>query len=785
MSVAQPAPATEPVPAPRPRRWPIALATGALLTLFFVLLWGLNMRRGINHDEHQFIAGAAYMARTGARPYADFPYFHVPVLSLIYAALFRLSNELLLTARLFSVICAWLTLGLLMWVGYRARPDLPPWLRLATGGAAAALLAFTPLFVYTSGRAWNHDFPLLLSLLAFLLLEHGLLHASGGRRALAVGLAGALIALAAGARLSFALTGAALLAAIWIQQRATGRERLMDTFWFGIGGLAGALPVLYFFARDPAAFLFDNLGYVGLNTAYYQATSPDYPGMTLTAKLGVWTELLIRQPANLLPWIAFLVGVIPDWRFASASDRWRLWAVLLLLVSAILGALSPTPTQTQYFYAVQPWLVLGAVCGLAAWPAQRLQLGVGLLGGAALLVILLTARAYAPGLAVVARPDAWVPRKVHARGELLAGLAGEGGKVLTLAPIHPLEGGAPIYRQFVTGPFAWRVAPLVDAEIRARMSIAGPDDLDALLAQEPPRALLTGLDNDDEAEEAPLVAYAETHGYVPVALPDEGLLWLSPLAEWAETIRLGAASLPNAPLDPGERFVATFYLQGIQPMERDLNVLVRVVGADGEELLRDEGWPQGRPTSTWQPGAVWDDGHELTIPDGTAPGYYRVEVSFYDPATLETLGDPATAGYLRVGEPPDTPVLLATLKDGEGDALLLHEADIQTTEDGVAVRTVWQAARPLARDYTAFVHVVDGGGQLVAQHDSPPLNGFFPTGRWRPGWPVADEIAFDLPPGEYSVYAGFYDPETGDRLAVYRDGEPAGDAVTMGTVRVE
>jgi hypothetical protein len=117
--------------------------------------------------------------------------------------------------------------------------------------------------------------------------------------------------------------------------------------------------------------------------------------------------------------------------------------------------------------------------------------------------------------------------------------------------------------------------------------------------------------------------------------------------------------------------------------------------------------------------------------------------------------------------------------------LLLHEADIQTREDGVTVRTAWEAARPLSRDYTAFVHVVDGSGQLAAQHDSPPLNGFFPTGYWRPGWPVTDEVAFDLPPGEYTVYTGFYDPETGARLTVYQSGQPTGDAVTVGTMQVK
>ena len=80
--------------------------------------------------------------------------------------------------------------------------------------------------------------------------------------------------------------------------------------------------------------------------------------------------------------------------------------------------------------------------------------------------------------------------------------------------------------------------------------------------------------------------------------------------------------------------LATLHLAAAQPITRNLNVLVRLVDAGGQELVRSEGWPWGRATSTWKVGDVWPDGHTLAVPAGAAPGPYQVEVSFYDPDTL-------------------------------------------------------------------------------------------------------------------------------------------------------
>ena len=80
----------------------------------------------------------------------------------------------------------------------------------------------------------------------------------------------------------------------------------------------------------------------------------------------------------------------------------------------------------------------------------------------------------------------------------------------------------------------------------------------------------------------------------------------------------------------------------------------------------------------------------------------------------------------------------------------------------------WQAVAPDGRDYTVFVHLLDGAGELVAQSDGPPQGGAYPTSIWSAGEQVADTRALalpgDLPPGEYTLFVGLYDPASGARL---------------------
>ncbi|RIK41565.1 MAG: hypothetical protein DCC55_11510 [Chloroflexi bacterium] len=783
---------------PPVRRWFVMALLGAGL---FCLLLALNMQRGRNHDEHQFIAAGKLMA-AGLQPYADFPYFHVPTLGIVYAALFSRFPPLLLTARLFSILCSWLSLLILFAVAYRS---LGPPLRWTAASSIVVLLIAAPLFTHTSGRAWNHDLPVLLLLLAYLVYgqaEPGM--KSYMRRPALVG-AGLLIGLAAGVRLSFALLAPAFLLAQgvsylrWYGAGSNPQKQLvewmMDSGLFGLGCLLGFGPALWYAWQTPEPFWFGNVEYIRLNTLYYRNLAQPPEAMTLASKLLYFVRLIVLQPGNLL---LLAAAVALPWRTPAATgllakEHSRLWLLFFLAGFAFVAALGATPSQWQYFYPLMPLAALAASYGLAAQPADVQRQRTRWLLAAALLAALLALPRYTSGLIRLWPPDEWSTWQAHMRSAEIATLV-DGGRVLTLAPLYPLESDMPIEPALATGPFAWRVADQVAAERRRRLGLLGPGDLPDYWAANPPRAVLVGAAEDDAAEEAPLIDQARTHGYVPVELADKATLWLSPLAEWGSTIRLGGHTLPQHTLEPGASFVATFYLQAMRSMATNLNVLVRVVGRDAEELARSEGWPWGAPTSTWTPGEVWPDGHELTLPPTTAPGVYRVEVGFYDPATLGLLDDATTVGYLFVGADEAAPIPAAPLAEfGDGLQLLAAAVTPGTTDSiapgkAVTIRLIWQASARPAADYTVFVHLVGPDGALVAQHDAPPLGGFYPTRFWRPGHPVTDEVAVMLPehapPGPHRILVGLYDSATLQRLPVVHAGQPVGDVFELGIIHV-
>ncbi len=639
------------------------LLTVAVILLFgalFVLLLGVNMRRGLNHDEHQFVAGATLLAHESLLPYADFAYFHVPLLSLVYAIVYQFSSQLLLSARLVSIFFSFLTLGLIFFAAYRRRVAARLRIRLLFATFAAVWLMAIPLFTYTSGRAWNHDLPVFLLLVAFFIHSDALVER---RSPYWLGASGLLMGLASATRLSFALIAIPFLLVLWLYPAYTGRDRWIGVAMFGAGFLFGFTPAIVLFVVDPQAFIFGNLEYIQLNTQYYQAGG-QVEAMTLIGKFVYFAKLLVTQPGNLIAVIVLLFGSVPllesvrqrMWGTRSlsqvhdkASSLFRYAFAVFLLVFALIGAFAATPSQPQYFYVLFPLIVLASAYAFNAWPDRLQPRGLLFFAGAVFVTVLLALPFYAEGLAVVFTPDKWYPVKMHERSQAAAQLV-QHGRVLTLSPIQPLEGGASIYPEFATGSFGWRVAPLVSEAEREQFHLVAPGDLDAFLADDPPRGILVGLDNDDTNEEIPFVVYARQNAFVPVTLPDEGTLWLSPLAIWQDSIVLGGYSAPEARVQPGDTLDLTLHLQNRRTIENNLNVLVRLVGMDGEELARDEGWPWGSPTSSWATDEVWPDGHQLTIPKKAEPGYYALEVSFYNPADLGAFGLPVVIGHLSVGD---------------------------------------------------------------------------------------------------------------------------------------
>jgi hypothetical protein len=599
--MAQETPRAETTRSPGIGRAGTFLLLASFTLVVFVLLFGVNMRRGLNHDEHQFIASAALTARQGLLPYRDFPYFHMPTLVLVDALLFQFTDHLLLAARLVSLISATLAAGLLLVLAMRLLLNLPPGRRALVAVLTVLLLIATPATIHASGRAWNHDLPVLLALAAFVPLAIGLAQRHLHWAWLAV--AGLLIGAAAGVRLSFAPLALPFLLAVIYLAPDCAVSRWRAFVLFSLGVLLGLLPAIVLFGLAPEQFLFGNFGYPRLNTAYYRQLVAERDQFSLSSKVLDTGSYLFGAPVNLLP---LLLCALELWRVRASlriSRAPEIFFWLLLWPFLIAGALAPTPIQQQYIYPFFPFLAAGFVLALAHDRAP--QWGVRLLAGATALSLLVAAPAYAQGLQVVFTPNEWFPLKAHARGEQLAQLTGD-GRVVTLSPIYPLEGQADVYKQFSTGPLAWRVSPLMSADLRSPHRCDRP--------RRPRRVSGAGAAARHLHRSAR--RRCRRRGCVWWRLPngkDTSRLLCQrreccgcrrwPTGDGA--IRLGAHTLPDEPLRPGQEFVATFHLMNTAPLARDLNVLVRGVDSTGRELFRSEGWPYGSPTSKWKTGEVW------------------------------------------------------------------------------------------------------------------------------------------------------------------------------------
>jgi len=103
--------------------------------------------------------------------------------------------------------------------------------------------------------------------------------------------------------------------------------------------------------------------------------------------------------------------------------------------------------------------------------------------------------------------------------------------------------------------------------------------------------------------------------------------------------------------------------------------------------------------------------------------------------------------------------------------------------EGLRVRLRWRANAPLTEEYTVFLHYLRDGERL-AQADSQPASGHYPTTIWRPGDVVNDDHQIreiDAPtPGRDVLLFGFWQPESGDKLYLLDEaGNPAADWIEV------
>ncbi len=259
-------------------------------------------------------------------------------------------------------------------------------------------------------------------------------------------------------------------------------------------------------------------------------------------------------------------------------------------------------------------------------------------------------------------------------------------------------------------------------------------------------------------------------------------------------------------LKPDDALTVTLYWQSLSEMNQDYSTFVHLLDENELIVAQRDMYPgQGLyPTSLWSVGEAIANRYVLRLPETAfAPNQAQLEVGLYDFATGERLlaygpnGEPLGDNVRfqeieilpRAGAEVPNPV---HFNFGNRIALIGYDMDRRTASPGETIHLTlyWQALSKMEENYTVFTHVLGEENRIWAQKDSWPQGGDAPTSTWEPGQTIADEyelvIYADTPPDVYDVEIGFYLAETGDRLRIVGEGgRLLDDRVLLSKVRVK
>jgi hypothetical protein len=110
--------------------------------------------------------------------------------------------------------------------------------------------------------------------------------------------------------------------------------------------------------------------------------------------------------------------------------------------------------------------------------------------------------------------------------------------------------------------------------------------------------------------------------------------------------------------------------------------------------------------------------------------------------------------------------------------------------DSLTITLYWQSLAKMNQDYVVFVHLLDENDLILAERNTFPGLGSFPTTLWQVGDAIADTYTLVLPettyaPSSAQLEIGLFDLATGERLPVYGpEGKPADDNVRFHQIEV-
>ncbi len=777
----------------------LALSLAALLALGFWLRWRYATEISLYVDEFTTLWGAERILELGAPILPSGVLYTRGLLNTYVTALFiGVGGPDYLVGRLPSILFGLAAIAAIFWIGRRE------W-NARVGLLAAVGLTLLPEVIQWSGRARFYS-----QLLLFVLLM-----VWAGYAAIRPRQEGAAPA-APTWRANLLFAGMFVLALFSQEETLLLYPPLLLGFvwWRGWRHLLQP-PVLVsqllIMAAIGARYLIETVGQPG----YFETIQAERPYVGLVFEITdawrIYSPLLLapeRLPFTLGGLVAVAVALV-----SLARHSWRpqhlplfqqatlFFALNFLGVFALLLALvGGTWREARYLLIVEPlWLLVGAA-GLV-WLIDRLT------RRAALRWALTAAAGIAIAWLLWQPAQTLLARQVEGYDRVLAWVAAarEPGDVI-LSPQPPACAvvlGEPCdYYTVGTGwePYVLPDASgvLVDRWTGAPL-LTDAAQLAAVMRQAPQTWLVVdglrlGRRYDDATvrllveqfdiahEERGVVALRATGWQTPTAQPIEHEL-TPPMAVGP----LDLEAWRRSEVQPGAPLAVTLEWRKRDFIDSQINTSLRLVSSDGSSVAQQDGPPARGLFPTYAAETVqMPDPKTLDIPANLAPGRYRLDVVAYDVATTAPVDEPLTLAWLRIGAEPPMPEISANERWDNGLQLVGHDPLPAALTPGAALdlRLVWSATTPITASLTAFVHLLGPDGAIVAQTDRAPAGGFYPTAAWQSGEVVADsyrlELPPTLPPGDYRLVTGWYDPASGVRVPA-----AGGDAVELGVWLVE
>lgn len=276
-------------------------------------------------------------------------------------------------------------------------------------------------------------------------------------------------------------------------------------------------------------------------------------------------------------------------------------------------------------------------------------------------------------------------------------------------------------------------------------------------------------------------------------IPPTAVSYNAPLGQG---IHLAAAQIHTTAATPGNWVEMTLYWRATGELVYQSREAVpqMVVELYGRELalvgkLQSYHGSGLYPATYWQPDTIIVDRVAVRLQEETTvPTQVTLVVKLADETAAQTIGFvkayPAQWG-------PLSQEILAQI----GDSIQLAAATVDKTAvapgEMVTLRLRWQVQSPPGRELATFVHLREtAAAGPIAQGDSVPLGGDYPTRLWEAGEVIEDQYQVRIPaktaPGRYPLMIGMYEAESVANLPLRVEGtRQPGDAYLVAWIEVQ